>query len=340
MPMTTHSPRPASFRETLERHQVWCYLAALALGLALGQLWEDAHLTETLVWPTLALLLYATFTQLPLASLPAAFTDRRFLATALVGNFLIIPLLVWGLMQFTPDDDAVRLGLLLVLLAPCTDWFITFTQLGQGDAARATALTPITLTLQLLLLPVHVGLLAEIDFTSVFTLAEVWPALLVVLGPLVLAWLTALWADKDPRREQSVSRLGSLPVPLLALVILLVATGHIGKVRETLHLLPTVVGVAVAYLIMALVTAKLLSLAARLPTRQARTVAFSLGTRNSFIVLPFTLSLPAGWEAAAIVVVIQPLVELFGMVAYLWLVPRMLFPDPRRQRCPDGDPEI
>jgi len=54
---------------------------------------------------------------------------------------------------------------------------------------------------------------------------------------------------------------------------------------------------------------------------------FTLGTRNSFIVLPFALSLPPGWEVVAIVVVTQSLVESFGMVFYVWFVPRRLFPD-------------
>lgn len=50
-----------------------------------------------------------------------------------------------------------------------------------------------------------------------------------------------------------------------------------------------------------------------------------MGTRNSFVVLPLALLLPAGWEVAAVVIVVQSLVELFGMVAYVWVIPRHLF---------------
>jgi ACR3 family arsenite transporter len=59
-----------------------------------------------------------------------------------------------------------------------------------------------------------------------------------------------------------------------------------------------------------------------------RTLAFSLGTRNSFVVLPFALALPAGWETTVVVIVFQSLVELFGMVFYLWWLPRHLFKQP------------
>lgn len=45
------------------------------------------------------------------------------------------------------------------------------------------------------------------------------------------------------------------------------------------------------------------------------------------IVLGLTLALPAGWEAAAVVIVLQTLVELLGMTAYLRWVPTRLLPD-------------
>lgn len=41
--------------------------------------------------------------------------------------------------------------------------------------------------------------------------------------------------------------------------------------------------------------------------------------------LPLALTLPAGWETTAVVIVLQALVELVGMLVYLGWVPR-LFP--------------
>jgi arsenite transporter len=64
--------------------------------------------------------------------------------------------------------------------------------------------------------------------------------------------------------------------------------------------------------------------AVRLQTGPARTLVFSLGTRNSFVVLPFALALPGSWDIAVVVIVLQSVIELWGMVAYLWVVPRWL----------------
>jgi ACR3 family arsenite efflux pump ArsB len=61
-----------------------------------------------------------------------------------------------------------------------------------------------------------------------------------------------------------------------------------------------------------------------LDTGGRRAVLFSGATRNSLVVLPLALALPAGFEIAAAVVVTQTLVEVIGMVLYVRLVPRLV----------------
>lgn len=59
-------------RLTLERRQVWIYLAAIIGGLLLGgAVPRIAPVLESLLWPALALLLYATFVQVAAAALSA-----------------------------------------------------------------------------------------------------------------------------------------------------------------------------------------------------------------------------------------------------------------------------
>jgi len=118
-------------RESLERHQLWLYLAVISLGLALGlQFPALAGLPDWVLWPVLGLLLFATFTQVPMKHLGRAFVDARFTRTLLIANFVLVPALVWLLVQFLPDDPVIRLAVAAVLLVPCTDWFISFTPPG------------------------------------------------------------------------------------------------------------------------------------------------------------------------------------------------------------------
>ena len=316
-------------RLALERHQVWIYLAAIVAGLALGNTWSGigSHL-ETLLWPVLAVLLYATFVQVPLLHVRDAFRDLRFVLAIMTGNFVLIPLAVWLILQWLPDDPALRLGVLLVLLVPCTDWFITFAQLGRGNTAQAVAATPLNLLAQLLLLPAYLWLmLPAADFSAVLQMENILPAALALIGlPLLAAIFTEYWIEKKPGRAIWRERLGWWPVPLLAVVVFLIAGAQVGIiVRYAGPLLLTVLPVFAGFLLIAALIARLLTRVLRLPMNSGRTLAFSLGTRNSFVVLPFALVLPAGWEATAVIIVFQSLVELFGMVFYLWWLPNRLF---------------
>ncbi|QTF93844.1 arsenic resistance protein [Halomonas sp. BM-2019] len=315
-------------RERLERYQVVAYLVAVLAGLLVGT--RSPALAESLavgLWPLLGALLYATFTQVPLLALRRALVNARFLSAAVLGHFVAIPLLVWLLVQGLPAEPALRLGVLLVLLVPCTDWFLSFTHLGGGDTPTAIAFTPLSLLLQLALLPLYLWLfLGQAELAGLLQRELLLAFGGLILLPLAAAWLTERWAAGRPRRERGVAALGWLPVPLLALVLFVVAAGQVGQVREFLGLLLWLVPLFVAFLGAALLLARWLARAFRLPARQGRVLAFGFGSRNSFVVLPLALALPAGLEMAVAVVVIQSLVELVGMLAFLHLVPR-LFPD-------------
>jgi len=113
-------------------------------------------------------------------------------------------------------------------------------------------------------------------------------------------------------------------VPLLAVVVFLIAAAQVPAVTEALPLLGGIFLVFLLYLIGAAVIALVLARLARLAQKPSRTLVFSLGSRNSFVVLPLALALPPGWQTVLVVIVLQSLVELFGMIAYLWAVPRFL----------------
>lgn len=313
-------------RQRLEQHQVWFYLIAILLGMTIG--WASPEQTsywELLLWPVLGFLLYTTFTQVPLIHLSSAFRDRRFLIALLTGNFVLIPLVIGALLLLLPDEPAIRLGVLLVLVVPCTDWFISFTHLGGGDVARAIAATPLLLLAQLILLPVYVWLFMGDLAIELTTSSHLLPAFFgLIVTPLILAWLTEWLTVRHQAAKRLVNALGLMPVPLLALVVFLIAGSQISLVLENVAYLWSVLLVFTLYLIAAAFIGKWLSVRFNFSAPVGRTLTFSLGTRNSFVMLPLALSLPEAWQLAVVVIVFQSLVELFGMVVYLRWLPRLI----------------
>ncbi|MDW0359601.1 arsenic resistance protein [Halomonas venusta] len=320
-------------REQLERQQSWVYLGFICLGLMMGLIAPLlASSLEQLLWPLLGILLYATFTQIPLLHIKQSVTDKRFMAALLIGNFIIIPtllgLLVLGVSVLgLPLSPPVIAGVLLVLLMPCTDWFITFTHLGKGDAARAVAATPLLLLIQMAALPVYLWLFLGGEWFQLTFSTDLLSAFAgLILLPLSLAWLTELTAKRSSAIKRSVSCLIYLPVPLLALVVFIIAASQVNSVLGLSHVLWQVVFIFIGFLVIAGLLGKTLGSLFKLPPASARTLAFSFGTRNSFVMLPIALTLPNGWQAAVVVIVFQSLVELFGMVALIRWVPSKLIP--------------
>lgn len=319
-------------RERLERHQAWIYLVFIGAGLATGLTLPSATSSwEFWLWPVLGVLLYATFTQVPLAHLPETARDGRFLLALLLGNFLLLPALAGLLSLLAGNDPAIRLGILLVLLVPCTDWFISFTHQGGGDVRRAITAAPVLLVAQLLLLPFYLWLFLGIQVIEPVLGRPLLTAFAgLILLPLSLAWWTGRVAERSPRGQRMVRGLGWLPVPLLALVVFLVAGSQATVVMEMEDTFWRVLAVFVLYLMAAAGTGRWLGRAFRLRAPAARTLTFSFATRNSFVVLPLALALPDAWRGAVVVIVFQSLVELFGMIAYLGGMRRWI-PDDRKE---------
>ncbi|MYL23375.1 arsenic resistance protein [Halomonas alkaliantarctica] len=312
-------------REALEKYQVWLYLVAIIAGISTGMHGQAVQRFESVLWPLLGVLLYATFTQVPFLGTALAFRDRRFLAALVLGNFVAMPLVVWALVTLFALDNALMLGVLLVLLVPCTDWFISFTYLGRGDTARAIAASPVLLLLQMVLLPLYLSLIMGQQFVGSGLLGQLLPAFVgLILTPLLLAWFTEKVALRRSAFQRWVSVMGWLPVPLLAAVVFLIAASQVHLIMATRESLWPVVPIFVLYLLTAALVGKSLSTLFRLPAPSGRTLVFSLGTRNSFVVLPLAIALPELWAATVVVIVLQSLIELFGMVAFLKWVPRFI----------------
>lgn len=334
----------------MDRRQIGLYLAAIIAGGAAGFLAPgSAGALELAINPVLGLLLYATFLGIPFASLGRAARDVRFMATVLVLNFAVVPLVVFGLSRFVAGDQALLVGVLLVLLTPCIDYVIVFTGLAGGASDRLLAATPLLMLAQMLLLPVYLlvfvgpGLVSAID-PAPFVHALVW----LIIVPLALAALTQWRAGREggppavghaavgrsavgpPAVGRSLmAAMQALMVPLMMATLAVVVGSQIVGVRQELGSLLAVVPLYAAFLLVMVPLGLLAAKSARLDAPATLAVVFSGATRNSLVVLPLALALPQPLALAALVVVTQTLVELVGMVAYVRFLPRLVPADSR-----------
>lgn len=300
-----------SWAERLQ--SVFVAVAALA-GLGLGLISPLGEIGGYVVIPALLVMLTAVFIQMDAAHVGEVRRAKSLVIASLVLNYVFTPALAWvlgaGLLGDQPD---LRIGLLLLLVTPCTDWYLVFTAMARGHTGIAAALLPVNLVLQLVLLPVYVLLLGgEAAMVDADTLAEA--VLLMLLTPLVVAFglrwgVTRLKGDEW--REQHLNTWASrLVIPLLCVAVLSMFAWQAPVVAdngaEILLLLPSL---AIFFTVLPLVSTGIAWML-RLPGPKRVTLTMVATARNSPIALGIAVAAFPDRPLIAVALVVGPLIEL------------------------------
>ncbi|AJQ91290.1 hypothetical protein [Propionibacterium freudenreichii] len=214
----------------------------------------------------------------------AAFADVRFMACAVVPNFVVVPLVVFALSR------PVAASPVQMLLLPLFLWLF-----AGGAVVAAIHWAP---------------------FARAF--------LLLIVVPLVLSVLTQQLARRQGAARVVMRAMESAMVPLMMGTLMVVVASQFGHVAAQFGLLVRVVPLFVGFLVVMPVLANLIGRLGGQPVVIRRTLAFTGSTRNSLVVLPLALALPPEMALAASVVVTQTLVELLGMVTFVRVIPRLI----------------
>ncbi len=310
----------------LDRHQIVLYLLAIAAGVVIGlSAPSAAHPLELAINPILGLLLYATFLGVPFSQIGAAVKDVRFLLTVSLVNFVVVPILAFLLSRFVAHDQALLVGLLFVLLTPCVDYVIVFTGLAGGAKDRLLAATPILMLGQMLFLPLYLWLFVGSEIVDVIEVRPFIDAFLfLIVLPLLAAGLTQLLAARTSAGRAVMIVAGGTMVPLMMLTLAVVIASQVYGVSTQLGALLATTPLYVAFALIMIPLGSWAGRTARLDVPSRRAIVFSGATRNSLVVLPLGLALPATFALAPLAIVTQTLVELLAMVIFVRLLPRII----------------
>ncbi|GAA1384993.1 bile acid:sodium symporter [Pseudonocardia kongjuensis] len=288
-------------------------LAALA-GLGLGLLLPVGDVAGHVVLPALLVMVTAVFVQMDAGHVGEVRRAGSVVAVSLLLNFVVTPLLAWALgAGLLGDQPDLRIGLLLLLVTPCTDWYLIFTAMARGHTGIAAALLPVNLVLQLALLPVYVLLLGgQAAMVDAGTLAE--SVLLVLVVPLLLATGLRVLATRRRgaawRDRTVVAPASRLVLPMLYLAVLAMfawqARTVVAHAGDLLALLAPLAVFFVLLPLLATGAARLL----RLPADQRVTLTMVTTARNSPIALAVAVAAFPDRPLIAVALVVGPLLEL------------------------------
>jgi ACR3 family arsenite efflux pump ArsB len=298
----------------LEKFHTLIILLAVILGLILGHVPIIGGHANHFIVPFLFLMLFGLFLSIPIKDLKAAFLNGKFAVASLSINFLWTPVLAWGLgAVFLSDHPALWIGFIMLMVTPCTDWYLVFTGIAKGNVPLAASILPINLILQVLLLPIYLLLFAGVMETV--KLSVLLESILIVLAlPFLLANLTRFLLNKTNKQkfleEKLIAFFSTGQIIFLSLAIMAMFASQGRYLFENANVVYVLLIPVLLFFVFNFIFARIVSLLLKFSFEDSVSLNLTTLARNSPVSLAIAVTAFPDQPLIALALVIGPLIEL------------------------------
>lgn len=295
--------------ELLEKLEPAIIFSAIILGLIFSNITAIAQNTSNLITIFLCLMLYGLFLEIPLNEVKNSFKNVKFSLTSTIINFIWTPLFGYFLGSiFLESNVDIFIGFFMLILTPCTDWYLVFTKLAKGDLKLSLSILPMNLILQIVLLPVYLVIFFSAS-NSMDYLQLAYSILIVIVIPFMAAQITKFLL-KDDSMEKFGKLAGSAEIWFLSLAVFCIFASQGKLLFENLNSIMTIFIPLILFFGTNVIIDLLLSEKVRFTYPEYASLTMTTLARNSPLALAIAINSFPGHELIAIALVIGPLIEL------------------------------
>ena len=295
--------------ELLEKLEPIIIFSAIITGLIFSSVNVIGENASNLITIFLCLMLYGLFLEIPLKELKNSFKNTKFSMTNIIINFIFTPLLGYflGSIFFKGNLD-LFIGFFMLILTPCTDWYLIFTKLAKGDLKLSLSILPMNLILQIVLLPIYLMLF----FSKANTMDYVqltYSIFIVVVIPLIASQMTNFLLN-DKLNKKVTGLFSSAEIWFLALAVFCIFSSQGSLLFSNLDSIMTIFIPLIIFFTVNVIVDLLISEKINFTYSEYASLTMTTLARNSPLALAIAINSFPGHELIAIALVIGPLIEL------------------------------
>ena len=295
--------------DLIEKLEPVIIFSAVIIGLLFSNIGIIADNTTYLINIFLCLMLYGLFLEVPLNELKDSFKNVKFTSTSLIINFLWTPLFGYFVGSlFLRGNVDVLIGFFMLILTPCTDWYLVFTKMAKGDLTLSLSILPINLILQIILLPIYLVLFFStansMDYSQL-----AYSLVIVIVIPFVAAQLTKL-VLKNGLKQKAAEFMGSLQIWFLSLAVFCIFASQGELLFENLNSIAVLFVPLIIFFLVNTAIDLLVSEKINFTYSEYASLTMTTLARNSPLALAIAINSFPGHELISIALVIGPLIEL------------------------------
>ena len=292
----------------IEKLEPAILIFAIIIGLILSDIKILSNNIGNIINLFLCIMLYGIFLEVPLKNLKKSFKNIKFSSTSIIINFIWTPIFGYFLGNlFLNGNMDIFIGFFMLILTPCTDWYLIFTKIAKGDLNLSLSILPINLILQIVLLPIYLIIFFSSNDTVNYS-NLVYSLIIVIVIPFLSAQITKLILNN--KLKEITNFFSKYQIVFLALAVFAIFNSQGNQLFGHLNSVLTIFIPLIIFFITTTLIGLLLSEQIHLTYEEYASLTMTTLARNSPLALAIAINSFPNHELIIIALVIGPLIEL------------------------------